>query len=78
MVETQAKAPDMFAGEYAREALKVGMLLEEKLGINPYKFGLIRSTDAHTGLGVATTREDNIFGKISFAEPRLRRNSVTL
>ena len=76
MVETQAKAPDMFAGEYAREALKVGMLLEEKLGINPYKFGLIGSTDAHTGL--ATTREDNNFGKISFAEPRLRRNSVTL
>ncbi len=71
IVGSEAKKPEMFAGEYAREALKVGMRLEEKLGINPYKFGLVGSTDAHTGL--ATTREDNNFGKISFAEPSAER-----
>ncbi len=71
IIGTEAKTPEMFAGEYAREALKVGMRLEGELGTNPYKFGMIGSTDTHTGL--ATTREDNNFGKISFAEPNAER-----
>jgi hypothetical protein len=44
---------DMFEGEYARAALKNGLVLEQKLGVNPYKFGMIGSTDAHTGLATA-------------------------
>ena len=36
--------------EYAREALKNGLALEKRLGTNPYKFGLIGSTDSHTAL----------------------------
>jgi len=59
---SQAKTDDMLPGEYAREALKRGLLLEEKLGTNPYKFGMIGSTDSHTSL--ATTQEDNFFGKL--------------
>ena len=39
------KTPDMFAGEYVREALKRGLLLEAQMGVNPYKFGVIGSTD---------------------------------
>jgi len=58
----------MLAGEYAREALKSGLAIEERLGTNPYKFGMIGSTDSHTGL--ATTQEDNFFGKHSGAEPK--------
>jgi hypothetical protein len=57
----------MLQYEYARTALQTGMQLEEKLGINPYKFGMIGSTDAHTSL--ATTREENFFGKAPHLEP---------
>jgi hypothetical protein len=62
--------PDMLPREYAREALKRGLAYEQKLGANPFKFGMIGSTDAHTGL--ATTTEDNFFGKISPLEPSAR------
>ncbi len=61
------KEDSMLAGEYAREALKNGLLLEKKLGVNPYKFGVVGSTDSHTGL--ATAQEDNFFGKHSGSEP---------
>ena len=62
-----AKKPDMLAREYAREALKNGLLLEAKLGTNPYKFGMVGSTDSHTGL--STAEEDNFFGKHPGGEP---------
>lgn len=62
-----AKTDDMLAGEYGREALKRGLTLEARLGTNPYKFGLIGSTDSHTSL--ATTEQDNFFGKMSTMEP---------
>ena len=64
---SEAKTDDMLAAEYAREALKRGLLLEDRLGTNPYKFGMIGSTDSHTSL--ATAQEDNFFGKHSGAEP---------
>ncbi len=64
---TAAKTDDMLAGEYAREALKNGLMLDEKLGTNPYKFGLVGSTDSHTGL--AAVEENNFFGKATNAEP---------
>jgi len=64
---SEAKTPGMLAGEYAREALKNGLLLEARLGKNPYKFGLVGSTDSHTGL--STAEEDNFFGKHSGGEP---------
>ena len=65
------KTDDMLAGEYAREALKSGLALEARLGTNPYKFGLVGSTDSHTGL--ATAQEDNFFGKHTGAEPKPER-----
>ena len=68
-----AKTDDMLAGEYAREALKNGMLLEQKLGTNPYKFGMIGATDSHTSL--ATTEENNFFGKHAGYEPSAERLS---
>ncbi len=65
------KQPDMLQFEYAREALKNGLLMEERLGINPYKFGLVGSTDAHTAL--AAVEEENFFGKHSLVEPEPER-----
>jgi hypothetical protein len=61
------KTKEMLAGEYAREALKRGLLLEQKFGRNPYKFGMIGSTDSHTSL--STAEEDNFFGKHTGYEP---------
>jgi hypothetical protein len=66
-----AKTPDMLEFEYARSALKNGLLLEAQLGTNPYKFGLVGSSDAHTGL--AAMEEDNFFGKTAPQEPSPKR-----
>jgi len=65
------KQDDMLQYEYARSALGIGMQLEEELGTNPYKFGMIGATDSHTGL--ATAEEDNFFGKHSGTEPSPER-----
>lgn len=70
---TVAKTPDMLEFEYARSALKNGLKLEKEVGINPYKFGMIGSTDAHTGL--TAVEEDNFFGKASNSEPSADRTS---
>jgi hypothetical protein len=70
---SELKKNDMLEYEYARSALKNGLKLEKKLGINPYKFGMIGSTDAHTGL--ATADQDNFFGKTSSSEPSPTRAS---
>ena len=64
---TEAKKPEMLQYEYAREALKNGLLLERKLGVNPFKFGMVGSTDAHTSL--SAVEEENFFGKHSGVEP---------
>jgi hypothetical protein len=61
------KKPDMLPREYARQALMRGLKYEAKLGTNPFKFGMIGSTDSHTSL--ATTREENSFGKATPVEP---------
>ena len=66
-----AKEQWMLKYEYAREALKRGLLLEKKLGTNPFKFGMVGSTDSHTGL--ATAEEENFFGKHSGKEPHTGR-----
>ena len=65
------KKPEMLEFEYARAALRNGLKLEQELGINPYKFGMIGSTDAHTGL--AAIDEDNFWGKTSNVEPNASR-----
>jgi hypothetical protein len=61
------KKPDMLPREYARQALMRGLQYGRKLGANPFKFGMIGATDSHTSL--ATTREENSFGKATPAEP---------
>ncbi|UCE02863.1 MAG: DUF3604 domain-containing protein [Candidatus Latescibacterota bacterium] len=68
---SQPKQEEMLQYEYARSALQFGLQLEQELGVNPYKFGMIGSTDSHTGL--ATAEEENFFGKHSGAEPSPKR-----
>ncbi len=57
------KTSDMLEYEYARGALKVGLRLWGELGVNPFRFGMIGSTDSHTAL--STADEANFFGKHS-------------
>jgi hypothetical protein len=66
-----AKKKEMLEFEYARSAFKNGLVLEAKLGVNPYKFGLVGSSDAHTGL--AAMEEENFFGKTAPQEPSPER-----
>jgi len=70
-----AKKKEMLEFEYARSGLKNGLVLEEKLGTNPYKFGMVGSSDAHTGL--AAVEEDNFFGKTTPQEPSPERLHAT-
>lgn len=50
-------------GDFVRSALIRGLQLEQKIGVNPYQFGVIGSTDAHTGLAAA--EENNFHGKFA-------------
>jgi hypothetical protein len=50
-------------GDYVRSALKRGLVIEEKIGTNPYKFGMIGSTDSHTAMSSA--EENNFHGKMA-------------
>jgi hypothetical protein len=68
---TEVKKPEMLEYEYARSGLKLGLKLEDKLGVNPFKFGMIGSTDSHTAL--AAVEEENFFGKHSGVEPEPHR-----
>jgi hypothetical protein len=65
------KEPGMIEHEYARRALQDGLKLEADLGVNPFKFGFVGSTDTHTGL--TTAEEENFFGKHSGVEPNPNR-----
>jgi uncharacterized protein DUF3604 len=50
-------------GNYIRSGLLRGLALDSRIGSNPYKFGLIGSTDSHTGL--ASAEENNFHGKMA-------------
>ncbi len=69
-----AKEDWMLQHEYARPALKLGLALGEKLGANPFKFGMSAASDTHTAL--STTREDNFFGKYKHTEPSADRHNT--
>jgi hypothetical protein len=69
-----AKEEWMLQYEYARSALKLGLRLGQELGVNPYQFGLSAASDTHTAL--ATTREENYFGKYMKSEPSPERANL--
>lgn len=65
------KQDEMLQYEYARTALQIGLQQKAELGVNPFKFGMVGSTDAHTSL--ASTREENYWGKFAGTEPEADR-----
>ena len=56
----------MFAQEYARPALRNGLVMSQKIGSNPFRFGMIGSSDSHTG--IPSVDENNFWGKFSWHE----------
>jgi hypothetical protein len=68
---TEIKKQEMLQYEYARSALKIGLQMEEKLGVNPFKFGMASGTDGHTAL--TAVEENNFFGKHPGVEPDPKR-----
>jgi hypothetical protein len=70
------KLREVVRGEYAREGLKQGLEIESRLGTNPYKFGLIGSTDSHTGL--STADDKNFWGKFPDSEPSAKRMTAKM
>ncbi|MCZ6830258.1 MAG: DUF3604 domain-containing protein [Gammaproteobacteria bacterium] len=73
LLGSAAKQNWMLGAEYARSAMKLGLKLQARTGVNPYQFGMIGSSDAHTGL--AAVREDNYWGKVTLMEPNPKRVS---
>ncbi|MCY4428224.1 MAG: DUF3604 domain-containing protein [Halieaceae bacterium] len=71
IARSSPKKPGMLQYEYARSALKLGLAQQDSTGANPFKFGMIGSTDAHTSL--ATGAENNFWGKVSLVEPGFAR-----
>jgi hypothetical protein len=78
---TEIKTLDMLHYEYARSALKIGLLLKKKPGVNPFKFGMAAGTDARTVR--LAVEKNNFFVKHSGVEPEpaprgSRRHQVAL
>ena len=57
----------MMPTTYLREGLKRGLEQQGKLGVNPFKFGVVGSSDIHNSLSFM--EEDNYFGKMVIQEP---------
>ena len=53
-------------GGYVRDAYKTGLVFEESVGTNPYKFGMVGATDTHNS--GAPIEEDNYFGKLGLED----------
>ncbi len=71
---TKPMAESSYAGSYTREALKRGLILEGQTGANPFKFGMIGSSDTHTSL--ADVREKNFTGKHTGNEPNVKDRAL--
>ncbi|MEL7030569.1 MAG: DUF3604 domain-containing protein, partial [Pseudomonadota bacterium] len=71
VMETTVLTPEMMPGSYARSALGRGLEFADSLGANPFKFGMIGSTDGHNTY--TTPREDSFFGKFPNSEPSAER-----
>jgi hypothetical protein len=59
----RAEEPVPNGADYARSALLTGLQIEADVGVNPYRFGFIGSSDIHTGM--ATLAEDNFGGAVA-------------
>ncbi|NES86336.1 MAG: DUF3604 domain-containing protein [Moorea sp. SIO2B7] len=68
---TYPEDESMYEHEYARAGLKNGLKFEESLGANPFKFGLVGSTDSHMAL--PAVEENSFMGKFPIYTPNPER-----
>ena len=66
-LEGSPETPEMRPFMYLRGGLLQGLAQEQKLGVNPFKFGFIGGTDVHNSL--TAIEEDNFYGKHVDQEP---------
>jgi hypothetical protein len=62
-LQPDSPAYDPKPADYVRSGLLNGLAIEERIGFNPYRFGLIGSTDSHGG--VSSAEEPNFWGKFA-------------
>ena len=55
------------SGSFVREAFKNGLAIEQKVGGNPFQFGVIGSSDTHNS--ASQVEENNAFGKSGMKDP---------
>jgi len=70
MPEEAQKVP----GSFVRQALSIGMRLEEETGGNPYQFGFIGASDTH--VSAPSLSEEEHFGKFSHDTDMAQRGSI--
>lgn len=70
-LEGQPLSKEMMPTTYLRAGLMQGIMHEQKLGVNPFKFGVVGSTDVHNSL--TAIEEDNFYGKHPIQEPGAQR-----
>ena len=70
-LEGEPESAAMRPYSYARGALKNGLAQQQITGANPFKFGVVGSSDVHTSL--SAFEEDNFFNKKVIVEPRAGR-----
>ena len=63
-LEGKPTTPEMRPYMYIRGALLNGLALEQKLGVNPFKIGMIGGTDVHNSL--TSIEEDNFLASSRF------------
>ena len=70
-LEDKPETPEMRPTMYLRGGLLRGLELAQTLGVNPFQFGFVGSTDVHNSL--TSIEEDNFFGKLVTQEPSPHR-----
>lgn len=73
---TAPKQSWMLRYEYARSGLLEGMAHEARIGVNPFKFGMIGSSDGHNGYSAVA--EHDFWGKFPESEPHAGRTEARM
>jgi len=70
-LEDEPESPEMRPTMYLRSGLLRGLEQAAALGVNPFQFGFVGSTDVHNSL--TAIEEDDFFGKLPIQEPSPER-----